>query len=312
MRRNLVHDAGLAVTVSVLLGVKLVHKTRLLSRRRGGVVVAVRVAASLVAASSGQARCSCAASGKATAVVVGGVVEVTVLVVFRASVTVLAIADVTEATSGATANVLGDTLELVVALLATAQDSTLGLELVHGHGGQSSSLVVGCSVVVDLMNGNSSVDNVGLDDLLVDNRLNSLVNVVVDVLSANGRCYTLALGGTFYTALIPELSLLLNKVPLGRVVVTVVKLAVLYATKLGSMCLGKHVTVLNGLNSAVVVILVDLLVDSSVDLLVLVGLYSLVYNSWCNSLVNCGVMVTRLVGEVRKCCLDLVHFDVCR
>jgi hypothetical protein len=113
--------------------------------------------------------------------VVGCVVEVTVLVVLRAGVRRVSITDMAETASGAGTNVLGNTLELIVALLAAAKDTTLGLELVHGHGRQSSGLVVGSSVVVNLVDGDSGVDNIGLNDLLVDNRLDGLVNVLVDV-----------------------------------------------------------------------------------------------------------------------------------
>jgi hypothetical protein len=133
---------------------------------------------------------------------------------------------------------------------------------------------------------------------------------VVDVLSANGGGYALALGGALNAPLILELSLLLNKVPLGGVVVTVVKLAVLNGTELGSVCLGKNLTVLDGLNSAVVVVLVNLLVYRSVDLLMLVRLDGLVSDSRGNGLVHGGVVVTRLLGEVGESGLDLIHFDV--
>jgi len=94
--------------------------------------------------------------------------------------------------------------------------------------------------------------------------------------------------------------------------VAVVKLAVLYGTKLGGVCLGENLTVFDGLNSAVVVVLVNLLINGSVDFLVLVRLDSLVHYSRRNSLVNCCVMVTGLVGEVGESCLDFVHFDVCK
>jgi hypothetical protein len=91
----------------------------------------------------------------------------------RATVT-----DVAEATSCATSNVLGNTLKLIVALLTAAENTALRLELVHGHGGQSSGLVVGGSVVVDLVNGDSGVYNIRLDNLLLDYGLDSLVDVL--------------------------------------------------------------------------------------------------------------------------------------
>jgi hypothetical protein len=88
------------------------------------------------------------------------------------------ITDVAEATSCATSDVLGNTLKLVVALLAAAKDTTLGLELVHGHGGQSSGSVVGSSIVVDLVNRNSGVYNIGLNNLLLNHGLDGLVDVL--------------------------------------------------------------------------------------------------------------------------------------
>jgi hypothetical protein len=281
----------------------------------------------LVAACASQTRCGGTTADSAGSVVVGCVVEVTVLVVLRTGVRDVSITNVTETASGAGTDVLGDTLELVVTLLTAAENTTLGLELVHGHGRQSSGLVVGGSVVVNLVDGDGGVDNIGLDDLLVDNGLDSLVDVlidvsnslgipsketyVVDMLSANGGGYALALGGTLNAPLVLELGLLLNKIPLGGVVVTMVKLAVLNSTKLGSVCLWENLTVLDGLDSAVVMVLVNLLVYRSVDLLMLMRLDGLVSDSRGNGLVHCGVVVTRLLGEVGERCLDLVHFDVC-
>jgi hypothetical protein len=73
--------------------------------------------------------------------------------------------------------------------------------------------------------------------------------------------------------------------------------------------LGKNLTVLHWLNSAVVMILVNLLVDGGVNLLMDVGLDDLMLNSGCNSFVDGGVMVTRLAHEVSDRCLRLVHYD---
>lgn len=111
--------------------------------------------------------------------VVGCVVVVTVLVVLASGVAGMStIADVTEATGSAAANVLGHTLELVVALLTAGENTALVLELVQGHGGQCSSVVVGRLVMVDLVDGDSGVDHVGLDDFPIDNGLNGLVDVL--------------------------------------------------------------------------------------------------------------------------------------
>lgn len=133
---------------------------------------------------------------------------------------------------------------------------------------------------------------------------------VVDVLTANGSSSGLAVCSRIYAALILEASLLLNEVPLGGVVVAVVKLAVLNCTKLGGVLLRENLAVLNGLNCAVVVVLVNLLVNGGLHLLVYVRLDDLVLNSRGNSLVNSGVVVSRLGHELGDSCLSLVHCDV--
>jgi hypothetical protein len=171
--------------------------------------------------------------------------------------------------------------------------------------------VVGGLVVVDLVDGNSGVNNVGLDDLLLDNGLNGLVDVVVDMLAANRWGYALALCGGLDAPLVPELGLLLSKVPLDVVVVTVIELAVLDCAELGSVCLWKNFTVLHGLNGAVIVILVNLLVYRCDDFLMLVRLDGLVDDCRSNSLMDGGVMVAGTVSEIGEGCLDFVHCGVC-
>ena len=169
--------------------------------------------------------------------------------------------------------------------------------------------MVGSLVVVNLVDGNSGVDNVGLNGLLLDDRLDGLVDVVVDVLTANGSSGALAVCSGVYATLILEASLLVDEVPLGGVVVTVVELAVLDGTELSSVLLGKDLAVLDGLDCAVVVVLVNLLINSGLDLLVNVRLDNLVLNSGSNSFVDSGVMVSRLGHEVGDSCLSLIHCE---
>ena len=133
---------------------------------------------------------------------------------------------------------------------------------------------------------------------------------MVDVLSANGGSNALAVGGVFNAPLVGKASLILDEGPLGSISVTVVKLAVLDCSKLGSVCLGEDLAVLDGLNSAVVVILVDLLVNGSVDLLVYMGLDNLVVYSGGNCLVDSGVVVAGPAHELGDGCLCFVHFEV--
>jgi hypothetical protein len=130
------------------------------------------------------------------------------------------------------------------------------------------------------------------------------------MLASNSSCSALAMSGSIYTALILEAGLFFDEVPLCGVVVAVIKLAVLDSAELSSVLLRKHVAVLNGLDSTVVVILVNLLVDSSLNFLVEMRLNNFVLNSRGNSLVNSGVVVSRLGHEVSDSCLGLVHCDI--
>lgn len=129
---------------------------------------------------------------------------------------------------------------------------------------------------------------------------------MVDVLAANSGRGTLAVSRLVYTPLILEQLLLSKKSPLCGIGITVVKLAMLDSTELSSVLLGKNLAVLDGLNSAVVVVLVDLLVDCGQDLFVLVRLDDLVLDSRGNCLMDGGVVVSRLGHEVGDCCLGRV------
>jgi hypothetical protein len=170
--------------------------------------------------------------------------------------------------------------------------------------------VVGGLVVVNLVDRNGSVNNIRLDGLLLDNRLDGLMDVVVDVLTSNGGSLALAVGVSINNALILELSLLFYKVALGGIVVAVVKFAVLNSAKLSSVLFREDLTILDGLNGTVVVVLVYLLVDRGLNLLMRVRLNDLVLDSRSNSLVDGCVVVSRLGHEVSDSCLGLIHCDV--
>lgn len=57
--------------------------------------------------------------------------------------------------------------ETVLALLTAGERAALCLELSHGDGGESRGGVVLSSVVVNLVNRNSGVGDVGLDGLCI-------------------------------------------------------------------------------------------------------------------------------------------------
>jgi hypothetical protein len=162
--------------------------------------------------------------------------------------------------------------------------STLALELVHRDTRKLSGSVVLSLVLMDFVDGDSGVDNGGLNSLLLDNWLDVLVHVVVDVLACNswvGRGGALSLS---HGAGVLELSLLSSQTLLGVGIRAVLDVAVLYASHLVGVLLGEDLTVSNGLDRGVVMVLVNLAVDSGSLVLMLRFSDVLVLNSWVDGL----------------------------
>jgi len=154
----------------------------------------------------------------------------------------------------------------VVTVLVLVFTSNLGLELGQRDGRQDGVLVNDRSVVNLLVNGDGGV-NVGvLDGLPVDDRLDGLVDVVVDVLGGNGRGGGQAsLGLTDLLGVPVEGSLLLELLPvLGEHVV--LGLPGHLGDNIVLVLSGQSLLVDNGLNSVLVVVNVPLPVDG-LDLL---------------------------------------------
>lgn len=101
---------------------------------------------------------------------------------------------------------------------------------------------------------------------------------MVYMLASNSGVCALAVAGTVNSALILESCLLSSKGALSVLGIAVVKFSVLNGTEVGSVLLGKNLPVLDWLDGAMVVILVHLLVNGSVDLLMLVRLDGLIHN----------------------------------
>lgn len=312
--RCLVHHALLAVVVRVLHGVELVHERGLASLgvnlrvvasggrtvtstsgTGGGVrVTSLEVTLALADAlteglatsggvRAGQASAGGVRAGKTVAVGAVGVGGV------RAS-EAGAGGDTGGGGVGATDSA-GLTLEAIVTLLAAGQDTTLLLKVGHGDGGKSRGSVVLGGVVVNLVDGDGGVDNVRLDGLLVDNGLDGLVDVVMDVLTADGGCNRLRVHSLELGALVSKLGSLSSETLLDLGVVAVLKRAVLDGGKVVMVLLRENLTVLDGLDGGVVVVLVNLLVDGGLDLLVLLELMALVGDSRGDLLVDSGVVV---------------------
>lgn len=191
------------------------------------------------------------------------------------------------------------TLEAVVALLTAGQDTTLLLKVGHADSWEGRGGVVLSSVVVNLVDGHGGVDDVGLDGLLLDNGLDSLVDVVVNVLAGDDGGDGAGVLALDTDLLVTELLLLGRKTGLDLLGIVVLELAVLDRDDVVVVLLGENLTVGHRLDRGVVVVLVDLFVDGGHDLLVLLAGDGLVDNGRGDLLVDSGVMVTRL-GPARK------------
>lgn len=204
---------------------------------------------------------------------------------------------------------LGLADETVSTLLATGEGTARLLELLHGNSGKSRSGVVLGSVVVDLVDGHGGVGDVRLNGLLLDHRLDGLVDVVVLVLASNNGC-DVAGGGTLDSLDgVTVLGTLLCKASLNLVVAAVLVAAVLDGDDVVVVLLREDLLVEHRLLGGVVVVLVNLLVDGGDVLLVLLPLNGLVLDSRSDLLVNGGVVLTRLGHEVLDGGLSRVHFD---
>jgi len=206
---------------------------------------------------------------------------------------------------------LGLADETVSTLLATGEGTARLLELLHGNSGKSRGSVVLGGVVVDLVDGHGGVGDVRLNGLLLDHRLDGLVDVVVLVLASNNGC-DVAGGGTLDSLDgVTILGTLLCKASLNLVVAAVLVAAVLDGDDVVVVLLREDLLVEHRLLGGVVVVLVNLLVDGGDVLLVLLPLNGLVLDSRSDLLVNGGVVLTRLGHEVLDGGLSRVHFDWC-
>lgn len=177
-------------------------------------------------------------------------------------------------------------LETVIALLTTGQNTALLLEVGHANSWESGSGVVLGSVVVNLMNRDCGVNDVGLDGLLVDHRLNGLVDVVVNVLTSNGGSNGRGVPGLALDSLVAELGSLQLQALSNLPVVAMLKGAMLNGSKVVVVLLWEDLGIGDGLDGGVVVVLVDLLVNGGGDLLVTLTVDCLVSDGWSNTLVD--------------------------
>jgi len=227
-----------------------------------------------------------------------GMVAVMAVVASRAS---------TGGASEGTTNSSWLTLKAIVTLFTAGQTSSLFLEVCHADSGQSRCGVVLGFIVVDFVNGDGGVDNRWLNSLLVDNWLNSFMDVVVDMLASNDwRNGVSFLSATFCSSVL-KLRALLLKTCFDGIGIAMLMLSVLDGDDVVGVLFWENFAVLDWLHGGVVMILMYLTINGSLGLLMANFGDFLVHDSWGNLLVYGGIMVTGLVHEVTDCFLRLIH-----
>jgi len=170
----------------------------------------------------------------------------------------------------------GSTIILLMSVALAASDHATRLsELVKSLHGQSRNAMMLRRSVVGLMNRDNSVDNLWLDSLLVDDGLDSLVHMVMNVLTSNcgsssGRVGCVSCGGS-----VLELTKFSTHSAVCLFLVVMSELALNFGQHVMDMLLWKNFLMGNGLHCGVVMVLVDLSVNCLNSLLMSVRLDNL-------------------------------------
>jgi len=196
---------------------------------------------------------------------------------------------------------------LHVDMVLATECTTLALELIHAHSREGGGAVVTGSFVVDFVDGDGSVDDLGLNGLFLNDGLDFLVDVMMYLLALHNRGTALRVLRLGNGAVVPQLGGLGLEGPLGGAVVAVVELAVDDILGVVDVLLGEDLAVLDGLDDAVVVVLVHLLLDCPGDLLVACRLDRLVCHGRGGFLGGGGVVVPGVGHEVPDGGFGAIH-----
>jgi len=180
------------------------------------------------------------------------------------------------------------------------------LELAQALGGKSRHAVVLRWGSVNLMNRLSGVNDLGLNGLLVDDRDDILVDVVVDMLSGLDWGLGTGLSDWGSDRGVPELTSFFCQSSFSGLTIAMLELLLLHGQSLVGVLLWEDLLICNWLDSGVVVVLMSLAVNSCRDLLMSSRLYLLLSDGWLYLLVNLGG-VTMLVKETANCLSCAFH-----
>jgi hypothetical protein len=130
------------------------------------------------------------------------------------------------------------------------------------------------------MNGNSGVNDFWGDGLLVDHGLDSLMNVMVDMFAFDSWCHSSSMCGLIGVGGVLELGSLALESLASFMIVAVVELLIDDILHLVMVLLRENFLMLDGLDRSVVMVLVNLAVDSLGDLLMTSRLDVLAGGAW--------------------------------
>jgi len=177
---------------------------------------------------------------------------------------------------------------------AVAAQRSLGLELIHRHGGLDAGVVHDGRLVDRLVDGDDVVHDVRLDGLLLHDGLHVLVDVVVVVLAGRGLGVTFPVDGLLDVVLVAELLLLLVQLVVDAGVVAVLVVLVLHGHHVVVVLRVADLAVLDGLDGGLVVLVVDFTVYCRGVVLGYVILLALVGDGRVDLLLYRGVMLAVL------------------
>lgn len=165
-------------------------------------------------------------------------------------------------------------------------------ELIHRDCWELGCGVVFSFILVDFVDRDGSVHNTGLHRLLLNDRLNTLVDMMMHMLSRHRwRCRACVLCFSYF---LPVLELRCFRFEsLGNVIIiSMLDVAVLDAPYLVGVRLGKHLLVLDGLDGGMVVVLVNFAVHGGGDIFVAGWGDILMLNGRVDGLVDSGVVLS--------------------
>jgi len=134
-------------------------------------------------------------------------------------------------------------------------------------------------------------------------------DLLVKTLALDNRSAALGLDGVSHDALVVQLPGFGPQGPFSGLVVAVIDIAVLCCGHTIPVLLRQNLSILDRLDGAVVMVLVDLFVDGSTDNFMPGRLDCLVFYGRSNLLIDASIVMSSL-GHVLSSLLGLVHNDV--